>query len=230
MSSNIFKEYRLDDVRRKLSNLSYNILDVLVTGSTGVGKSTTLNSLFEKAVAKVGHGVEPETMDIASYIRDNNIRVWDTPGFGDGVERDKVHAKKIIDLLNRTLENDRTIGYIDMVIVIIDASQRDLGTAYQLINEIIIPNMNERSRILIGLNQADFAMKGIGFDYKKNIPNYELKSFLEDKVKSIKKRVAEATGMRDCQVVYYSAQTGYNVDKFLDAIIDNIPNCRRKLF
>lgn len=213
----------------KLSKISYNILDVLVTGSTGVGKSTTLNSLFEKEVAKVGCGVDPETMEIASYIRDNNIRVWDSPGFGDGIERDKVHAKKLIDLLNKTLENDITIGYIDMVVVILDASQRDLGTAYQLINEIIIPNMKERSRILIGLNQADFAMKGIGFDYERNLPNYELKKFLEERVGSIKKRVREATGLIDCQVVYYSAKTGYNVDKFLDAIIDNIPQCRRKL-
>ncbi|MDQ7084397.1 MAG: hypothetical protein Q9M36_05480 [Sulfurovum sp.] len=43
------------------------IFDVMVTGVTGAGKSTTLNALFQKEISKVGRGVEPETMTLDSY-------------------------------------------------------------------------------------------------------------------------------------------------------------------
>lgn len=225
--SKTFKYYRLDDVERKMKKLGYDTLDVLVTGSTGVGKSTTLNALFEKTVAKVGHGVDPETMEVSSYIRGNHIQIWDTPGFGDGIEQDRKHAKKIIDLLNTRIAGDDRYAFIDMVVVLLEASLRDMGTAYQLINEVIIPNLRDGKRIIIGLNQADFAMKGMNFDYDKNKPNDELKKFLDEKVYSIKRRIKEATGLDNVGIIYYSAETGYNVLNLLDLIIDNIPMQKR---
>lgn len=227
--SKTFKYYRLDDVENKMNRLGYDTVDVLITGSTGVGKSTTLNCLFEKNVAKVGYGVDPETMEIASYIRGNHIQVWDTPGFGDGVEQDKKHAKKLIDLLNTRIAGDDSYAFIDMVIVLLEASLRDMGTAYRLINEVIIPNLKDGKRIIIGLNQADFAMKGINFDYNKNEPNEELIKFLNEKVSSIKRRIKEATGLNDVDVIYYSAETGYNIKRLLDLLIDNIPIQKRKI-
>ena len=35
----------------------------MITGATGSGKSSTINALFNMEVAKVGVGVNPETMD-----------------------------------------------------------------------------------------------------------------------------------------------------------------------
>ena len=46
-----------------------------------------------------------------------------------------------------------------MVLVIIEGSNRDMGTTYQLLNEVVIPNI-QSDRILVAINQADFAMKG----------------------------------------------------------------------
>lgn len=45
-------------------------LDVIITGVTRAGKSTTLNAFFQKTVAKVGDGVDPETMELDSYMLD----------------------------------------------------------------------------------------------------------------------------------------------------------------
>lgn len=135
-------------------------LDIMVTGVTGAGKSTTMNSLFEKYVAKVGKDVEPETVDLISYELNKVIRFWDTPGLGDGISQDKKHAKKIIDLLHKTyIIDDTEYGWIDLVLVIIEGINRDMGTTYKLINDIIIPNF-QSERILIAVNQCDVAMKG----------------------------------------------------------------------
>ena len=98
----MYNNYRLEDIQTKMNNMEIRPLDVMVTGVTGAGKSTTLNSLFEKCVAKVGDGVDPETMELASYELNNVARFLDTPGLGDGVEKDKTHTKKIIDLLYKT--------------------------------------------------------------------------------------------------------------------------------
>jgi predicted GTPase len=107
--------------------------------------------MFDMEVAKVGVGVDPETMDIEKYELDNLI-IWDTPGLGDGKEKDIAHAKAIIKKLNELDEKGEPL--IDLVLVILDGSSRDLGTSYELINKVIIPNLGENpeKRILIAVN------------------------------------------------------------------------------
>lgn len=226
--SKTFKYYRLNDVENKMKLLGYQTLDVLLIGATGVGKSATINSLLKKEIAGVGYSTEPKTMKVGNYILSNSIQIWDTPGLGDGIDADKEHSKKIIDQLHTRITGDPNYGFIDMAVLVIEASIRDMGTVFQLMNNVIIPNINDENRIIIGLNQADFAMKGQNYDYKNNLPNEILKTFLEEKANSVKRRIKETTGF-NIKVVYYSAETGYNVEKFLDSIIDYIPSNKRYL-
>ena len=39
-------------------------INLMLVGATGSGKSSTINSLFNTSVAKVGVGVDPETANI----------------------------------------------------------------------------------------------------------------------------------------------------------------------
>lgn len=115
----MYKNYRYSELHEK-SNKVGIIFDVMVTGVTGAGKSTTLNALFQKEISKVGRGVEPETMTLDSF------RLWDTPGLGDGKQKDKKHAKKLVDLLYKDYQiENKTHGFIDLVLVIIEGSNRD---------------------------------------------------------------------------------------------------------
>ena len=129
-------------------------INLMITGATGCGKSSTINALFKTEVAKVGVGVDPETMEITKYEW-NNLVLWDSPGLGDGKEADNRHAKNIIKKLNE--KNEKGELLIDLVLVILDGSTRDLGTSYELINQVIIPNLgkNKEKRILVAINQAD---------------------------------------------------------------------------
>lgn len=169
-------------------------VNLMITGATGCGKSSTINALFETEVAKVGVGVDPETMEITKYELENLI-LWDSPGLGDGKEADNRHAQNIIKKLNEKDRNGNLL--IDLVLVILDGSTRDLGTSYELINKVIIPNLgqNKEKRILVAINQADVAMKGRYWDYDSNKPEPELVKFLEEKVISVKKRIKEGTGV-----------------------------------
>ena len=124
--------------------------------------------------------------------------------------------------------SDNKHGFIDMVLVIIEGSNRDMGTNYKLLNEIIVPNF-QKERIVVAVNQADMAMKGRYWDYTNNEPMEKLKDFLESQTISIQNRVKEATGVSIIKPIYYSAEYGYNIDVLLDLLVDNMPNKKRNL-
>ncbi|MCW7552293.1 hypothetical protein NX722_06445 [Endozoicomonas gorgoniicola] len=109
------------------------------------------------------------------------------------------------------------------MLVILDGSSRDLGTSFQLINEVIIPSLgNDKSRLLVAINQADVAMKGRHWNYEANEPETPLIDFLNDKVISTRNRIREATGV-DIEPIYYAAgykdeddeQLPWNLSKLL---------------
>ena len=249
MARNIFKEIerrvmneQMDETTRQkllgnLLRMKEQKINLMITGATGVGKSSTINALFGEEVAKVGTSVNPETMGIDKYELDNLV-IWDTPGLGDGREADNRHSKIIIDKLYEKDRNGNLL--IDLVLVILDGSSRDLGTSYELINSVIIPNLgeNKKNRILVAINQVDVAMKGKYWNAQENRPERKLQDFLEDKVASVRRRIKEATGI-DVEPIYYSAgdkeegymqQKPYNLSKLLYYILQHTPEEKRLVY
>lgn len=216
-------------ILKHLLELQKTKINIMIVGGTGVGKSSTINALFETEKAKVGQGVDPETKVIEKYEMDNLV-LWDTPGLGDSKEEDRKHTEIIRRKLTETDEDGHLL--IDLVLVIVDGSSRDLGSTYQLINDVVIPYYGKEnsSRIIIAINQADIAMKGLGhWDMENNCPKPELEEFLEQKVLSIKRRVFESTGVT-VDPIYYSAgykegdkpQLPYNLSKLFYYMVKNL--------
>ena len=209
-------------------------VNIMLVGATGCGKSSTVNALFHMEVAQVGVGVEPETSVINKYELDNLV-IWDTPGLGDGQETDAIYNGMLVQKLSELDENGDPV--IDLVLVILDASSKDLGTSYDLINNIIIPCLGQEAeeRILIALNQADVAMKGKHWDAENNCPDEILLDFLKKKADSIQKRIEEGTGLNIRPIFYcagYKEADGeqckpYNLTKLLYYIVRSIPRNKR---
>lgn len=221
--------YRRSDIDNNLRKAGFCPLDVMVTGVTGAGKSSTLNALFDKTVAEVGTGCDPMTMEIDSYDLHGELRFWDTPGLGDGIEQDIIHSKKMIDLLHKTYSMEgNSYGFIDMVIIVIEGINRDMGTTYQLINDVILANI-EPERVVIAVNKADIAKKGRGWDHAYNQPLPNLKDYLIEQARSIKSRIKETCRIDVTTPVFYSADKNYNKQAFMDAIINAMPDERRRL-
>jgi len=222
-------------VLRNLAKLRDTKVSILITGATGSGKSSTINALFKSNRAKVGQGVNPETMEISKHEL-NNIVIYDSAGLGDGKEADRTHSKNIIDKLYEKDDNGDML--IDLVLVILDGSTRDLGTSFELINNVIIPNLGEdKKRLLVAINRSDVAMSGRGWDHENNRPNQKLINFLNEKVASTQSRIKEATGV-DVEPVYYVAgfkdedeeQKPYNLSKLLAFILRHTKPEKRAVF
>ena len=224
-----FSNYRTLDIERNLNIARLCPLDIMVTGVTGAGKSTTLNAMFQRTVAKVGDGVDPETMKLCAYRLNNLFRIWDTPGLGDGIEQDKAHMRKLSWLLDKTycLDN-REYGFIDVAMVVIEGSNRDLGTTYHLLNDVIVPHI-QNNRILVAINQADVAMKGRHWNHDLRRPDGTLQAFLDEQANTVQARIKEATGVSIHRPVCYSAEYGYGIREVFDFIVDNMPKARRPL-
>lgn len=222
-------------VIRNLAKLKDTKVNILITGATGCGKSSTINALFNSEKAKVGQGVDPETMSITKYEYDN-IVLFDSPGLGDGKEADIAHSKNIISKLYEKDSHGEML--IDLVLVILEGGSRDLGTSFELINSVIIPNLGEdKKRLLVAINQADMAMKGRNWNHAINAPEPELVKFLDEKVSSTRKRIKEATNV-DVEPIYYvagykdgdKAQNPYNLSKLLLNILQHTKAEKRAVF
>lgn len=218
----------------RLNKMREKSVNIMLVGATGSGKSSTINALFDMEVAKVGVGVDPETASIESYVLDN-LTIWDTPGLGDGIEADEAYNNMIIRKLSE-LDTDGE-PLIDLVLVVLDASSKDLGTSYDLINNVIIPclGVEKNGRILVVLNQADMAMKGKHWDAENNVPDDVLLEYLRKKAVSVQDRIQECTGV-STRPIYYCAgykeegeeqRKPYNLTKLLYYIVKSIPNDKR---
>lgn len=230
INKDISSEKERNRLQEKLLQLRKEKANIMIVGGTGVGKSSTINALFDTTDAKVGVGVDPETMSIDRY-EFGNVILWDTPGLGHGVSEDERHKRNIIAKLNET-DDSGSHHLIDLVLVVVDSSNRDMGTSYELI-DLIIRNYSDKKRIIIGLNQCDMAMKGRFWNYKDNRPEPQLVDFLEKKVESIKRRISESNHI-DIEPIYYSAgytdgcekQYPYNISKLYFLIIKNLKDTK----
>ena len=230
------------DLLKKLRKFGATKTNIMLVGATGCGKSSTINALFGLGesdneyveVAKVGTKADPETKDIEKYSM-GKLVLWDTPGLGDGTEIDEHHKEVIKELLQDKDENGDAL--IDLILVILDGSTKDLATSYKLLNEVIIPELgDETGRILVALNQADIAMKtGRHWDYENNEPDETLLNYLDEKLVSIKSRIKEDSGL-DVEPLYYCAgykeESGdvvypYNLSKLLFCILSALPSHKR---
>ena len=96
---------------KKLNYLSHQEVNLLTIGGTGVGKSSTINALFQTngrklgadEEAMVGKGPDPETKIISAYRLDNLI-IWDSPGLGESIQKDMEYCRKINEKLREKKE------------------------------------------------------------------------------------------------------------------------------
>jgi len=91
-------------------------ISILVTGKTGTGKSTLINLIVGREVAKPGHDLHPETSIVEPYTLtegDTVINIYDSPGLQDGT----------LDEARYLAEMKRKCSNVDLIIYCIQMSE-----------------------------------------------------------------------------------------------------------
>ena len=82
----------------------------ILLGKTGVGKTSLLNIIYDKAIGKVGHSSLSETKDSNYYCikveienQNNYFCIIDTPGLYDtgGIKVDEIQKREIMKLISK---------------------------------------------------------------------------------------------------------------------------------
>ncbi len=83
--------------------------NILLIGSTGVGKSSLINTCFGEDLAKVGIG-KPVTKHIESFSCDSkSVVLFDTQGYEIGTEKEKKFLNEVVEYATNFRESDNPI-------------------------------------------------------------------------------------------------------------------------
>ncbi len=107
-------ELNTDKLREHFKNLKgikESKMNILLMGYTGSGKSSLINALFGKEIAKAGVGKKPITQHLEKYIDEQKgLILWDTKGIEATDYHDTMQSiKKEMEDSFKTLDEKETI-------------------------------------------------------------------------------------------------------------------------
>lgn len=199
---------------------------VAIIGQSGVGKSTTLNSVFglENYTADLAEG----TTDIIEKIfpmRDGfNLSIYDMPGLNNDEDKDIEYEKLYKQILPDC----------DVIVYVINAHSRDFGEDCRILKEVVLPICKEnkiKDNLILAINKIDTIGESIDptdpelkWNTLENVPTEKLKVAIKTKLGDIVDKLIEEellgadNSLENHQIVFYSAVFNYNLRDFVLAI------------
>ena len=105
------KDFNFEEEYQKIKD-NIKKPNILICGATGVGKSSVINKLFGKEVAKVASG-EPVTRGIQKYENeDMSVVLYDSEGYEIGSEKLHSFKENIIDFIDKKKKIDDQIHLV----------------------------------------------------------------------------------------------------------------------
>lgn len=201
---------------------------VAVIGKAGVGKTTTINSLFDVE----DFTVEPMKIEDKGYIGDIrtgtttavkkrfelkagiSLDIIDLPGLGDDIRKDAIYEQYYRDVLPQC----------DIVLYILKADNRTLGEDERILQNIVLPHC-PKDKLIIAINQVDLLGENEGLHWEDyvNLPNERQEKLIEDKQDSISKLFLEDLDIAVEKITCYSAIKRYHLLQLLESIVKTTP-------
>lgn len=233
-SSDNVSEQEKSDVAQKLSDeIRKRPFKVAVIGQGGVGKTSTIQSVFGvnpsksnkiRSVAEGTTEVEEKVFDIADGF---SLSLSDMPGLKNDITKDE---KIYIPLYKEILPS------CDLIVYVIDAHAKQLGIDIKILRDTVIPickKANKEKNIIIALNKIDAigqsfpeykSNKEYHWDKVENKPTPTLAKLIQERLNDIYRRLVKENIFEDIDVKQspaYSAVYAFNMQGFLKAILES---------
>ncbi|MBR1736761.1 MAG: 50S ribosome-binding GTPase [Firmicutes bacterium] len=195
-----------------------NHVNIIITGKTGVGKSTLINSVFREKLAEVGVG-RPVTKGIKLLTKENvPIRIYDTKGLELGSDAQKEAKKEIHDTINQCYLTNDPDKYINVIWYCVNTQSARLEENGEAMWIDELSNTGFTSvPVIIVLTKA--YSKKQAFELKKEIESYNLN------VAAIVPVLAEPFELDGREPI-----AAYGGDKLIEITFQLIPESSRKAF
>lgn len=227
LAQNGVKEEDIDTIERQIQKSVDNMKPptIAIIGFTGVGKSSTLNALFNAGqmtsdIRACTQEAKQFTGDIEPYTgRKGIINIYDMPGLGESITKDQHHYEVYAKILP-------TVDVIIWTFHAEDRAMTPMQNAILALVERIGPDFTKK--LLFAINKADAVAPGeSAWNDKFNIPSREQKINLDMFESYIRDRVKEVLPSWDGSVVSYSAKRRYHLDQLMTEMVSVMPDDRK---
>ncbi|MEV5470631.1 GTPase [Streptomyces griseoincarnatus] len=193
---------------------------LVLIGEAGVGKSTTVNALFNAGQA-VGHS--RATTDRAWTIpvqevsgSNGTLEVVDMPGLGDDI----TNYRRYVDLYREILPT------ADAIVWIHPAKDRMVHLVQQALADLFGPSPELVGRLVFGLNKAD-EMGPHDWNTRANLPSELQRAALREREEDFTRRIARVLPAWQGRAVSYAALRFYNLTALFKEMMYAVPEQRR---
>ncbi len=201
---------------------------VAIIGKAGVGKTTTINNLFDvdDFVAEVltfeqkGHIGDVRRGTTRAIRKRFDLKIGigldiiDLPGLGDDIRKDKEFEEIYRQILPQC----------DIILYVLKADNRTLGEDERILQNIVLPSC-DRKKIILAVNQVDILgeNEGLHWDTRINLPDPRQEELIQIKQKDIASMFNEDLDVDVEKIVCYSAIKRYHLLELLHAIVKTTP-------
>lgn len=143
----------INGIAEQINNLS--ILNIMVAGKTGVGKSTLINAVFKEHLADTGMGKPVTTYMRKITKKDVPLAIYDTRGFELGKEVQAEVKKEVMETISKGLATQNINETIHCIWYCINtASNRIEPEEIEWLRELSMENQITQVPIVVVLTQS----------------------------------------------------------------------------
>lgn len=194
-------------------------------GFTGVGKSTTLNALFNagqetSAVRACTQEEAPIIGNVEKYTGSKgSVIIYDMPGLGEDMQKDRMHFETY----------RRVLPVVDVVVWMFHTGDRAMTPMQEALGGLIkYLGKDFSKKLMFAINKADAIAPGeSAWNKELNLPSREQRSNLNELEAYIKEKIRQIMPYWDGPLVTYSARTRFRLEQLMTAMIETMPKERR---
>ena len=185
---------------------------IALIGKTGVGKTSTINSLFNtKLTISHTEACTQKSEPITLSNGKGKLIVYDMPGLGEDLEKDEYHKETYKNILPEC----------DVILWVLNIEDREMSFQQTLLKEIL---SYYHSKLVICANRSDIIFPN-DWNEKINLPSEEQLENLTKRISDIRNKLCKiVVGLKEDRIVFYSALKRYKLQELFGAMLEACPD------